>query len=644
MSEITLTVNGRLIKGKSGDTVLAVCRANGIDIPTLCHLEGTDDVGACRLCVVEIQGERRPVPACTYPAREGLVVQTHTPQLEKYRRQILELLFAERNHFCMFCEQSGDCELQALAYRYQMDNVRFEGLFPKMPVDALSKYLAIDHNRCILCGRCVRACRQISGVRTLDFSGRGFQTMVTADIDQPLGESSCTLCGACLQSCPTGAIMNKASMFKGTTKDCRSLPSVCPGCDIGCEINVLVKDNNLVRIEAPELKSPRGALCRIGRFELISESRRRITSPMIRNAAGKLVACSLDEALKTISQKISELDNNISGLVSARCPDETIKKLQTVLQKAKAGENNCVDTLDGADRRTITAAIDKFNTKKTPGIDPDLEVILKSDCILVFGGDIDNGHPVIGNIIRRAVSQNKAKLIIVDAVKDTLPLWSDIWLKVKPGTEKELIDGLTGLLNNGKSKKNYELDKITEQTGVGVSGLNEAAKLLSSADNTFIICGNQISARNDTDTVAGVLHLAQLINKTGKNDLNILFLKQNVNSRGAGKLMSNTRDIKNTAPKALYLLLADDVLNEEWMAWVKCIDFVVLQASYDSPAVELADVVIPSQIWAERAGIYITTDGRKLKTQPVLEPRFGLLSDEQVLQQLARKIKTPDQG
>ena len=158
--------------------------------------------GPAVLCVVEIQGERRPTPACTYPAREGLVVQTHTPQLEKYRRQILELLFAERNHFCMFCEQSGDCELQALAYRYQMDNVRFQGLFPKLPVDTLSKYLAIDHNRCILCGRCVRTCRQISGVRTLDFSGRGFQTMITADIDQPLGESSCTLCGACLQACP----------------------------------------------------------------------------------------------------------------------------------------------------------------------------------------------------------------------------------------------------------------------------------------------------------------------------------------------------------------------------------------------------------------------------------------------------------
>ena len=107
MKEITLTINDRQVKGKEGDTVLEVCQANGIDVPTLCHLEGLSDVGACRMCVVEIERERRPVPSCTYPARDGLVVRTHTEQLERYRRLILELIFTERNHFCMFCEQRG---------------------------------------------------------------------------------------------------------------------------------------------------------------------------------------------------------------------------------------------------------------------------------------------------------------------------------------------------------------------------------------------------------------------------------------------------------------------------------------------------------------------------------------------------------
>jgi formate dehydrogenase major subunit len=175
MNEITLTINGREVKGEKGNTVLEVCQANGIDVPTLCHLDGLSDVGACRMCVVEIEKERRPVPACTYPARDGLVIQTNTERLEKYRRQILELIFTEHNHFCMFCEASGDCELQKLAYRYQMDNVRYPYTFPSLAVDSLSDYLVIDHNRCILCGRCVRACSEVAASYTINFSHRGWK-------------------------------------------------------------------------------------------------------------------------------------------------------------------------------------------------------------------------------------------------------------------------------------------------------------------------------------------------------------------------------------------------------------------------------------------------------------------------------------
>jgi len=135
MSKITLTINDKQVVGQEGDTVLDVCKKNGIDVPTLCHFKGLTDVGACRLCVVEIEKERRPVPSCTYPARDGLVVRTHTEKLEKNRRQILELMFAERNHLCPYCVASGDCELQNLAYKYQMDNVRYELPWPALPVD-----------------------------------------------------------------------------------------------------------------------------------------------------------------------------------------------------------------------------------------------------------------------------------------------------------------------------------------------------------------------------------------------------------------------------------------------------------------------------------------------------------------------------
>ncbi len=649
MPEITLTVNGRLIKGKSGDTVLTICRANGIDIPTLCHLEEMSDVAACRLCVVEIQGERKPTPACTYPARDGLVIQTHTPQLEKYRRQILELMFAERNHFCMFCEQSGDCELQALAYKYQMDNVRFQGLFPALPVDTLSKFLAIDHNRCVLCGRCVRTCRQVAGIRTLDFSGRGYQTMISADIDQPLGESSCTLCGACLQACPTGGILSKPSLYRGITKECQAKKTTCPGCDIGCELKVLVKDNNLVRIESPKLTAPRGALCQTGRFELLKETRSRITSPMVLNADGELENCSLEDAISAIAQKLKESEGVFGGLVSTKNTVEAIRHLQKLI--TSLDKKNFVDTIDGADSRLISSAVIEFNSKQTPVIDPPLENILTADCILIIGADIDSKHPVVGNLVRRAVSQNYAKLITIDTKVSTLSLWTDLWLQPASGTERVLVNGLAKLvLDNSKSSVLkpelvrllglYETDKVTEKTGINQSQLQTAAQMLTQAKNSFIICGSSVPLKGDIDTVTSLLNLAFLLNKnTNENELNILFLKQNVNSRGAWRLGVADRDIKSHRPNGLFLLLGDDTLDTGWLQWLKNIDYLVVQTSYFSPAMEFADVVLPSRTWAEKSGSYVTTDGCSVKTEAILQPRFDVPSDEEILQALAQKIE-----
>jgi formate dehydrogenase major subunit len=286
MKEITLTINGKQVKGREGNTVLEVCEANDIYVPTLCHLEGLTDLGACRMCVVDIEKERRPVPACTYPARDGLVVQTHNEKLEKYRRLILELMFTERNHLCAQCVASGDCELQSLAYKYQMDNARYPYSWPALPVDSVSDYLVIDHNRCILCGRCIRTCDEIVGVHTLDFGYRGWKDMVVADLNQPLGASSCISCGACFQVCPTGAIFSKNSAYKGKPQECQKIRSVCPICGVGCEIEALVKDDRLVRIDSPDITGKRGILCHKGRFAPLCNTNERVRAALVINGRG----------------------------------------------------------------------------------------------------------------------------------------------------------------------------------------------------------------------------------------------------------------------------------------------------------------------------------------------------------------------
>ena len=655
MQEITLTINGQSVKGKSGDTVLQICRANGIDVPTLCHLDGLSDVGACRLCVVDIQSEKKPIPACNYPARDGLVIKTNTPQIERYRKQVLELLFAERNHFCMFCEQSGDCELQKMAYRYQMDNIRFQNLFPKLPVDTLSKFLAIDHNRCILCGRCVRACKEVAALRTLDFGGRGRETMVAADINQPLGESSCTLCGSCFQVCPTGAIINKASAFKGRTTECTSTETICQGCDIGCEIKVLIKDENLVRIETTDRSSPRGALCRIGRFEQLSETRSRITSPMVRDARGELQNCSMDEALTAVAKKFNELGSNCGGLISSRIPGETITRFQKLITGTQ--KSKIVDTLDGKEYRLISSGIRQYaNGAAAPEVDPDIEGLLKADCFVVIGADVDRTNPVIGNLIRRAVNLNHAKLIMIDANRDMLPLWSELWLKPLTGTERVLVNGLAkNVISNRKSLAElkpelfrvlslYENDKVTAKTSVPENQLQEAAKILNASKNCYVVYGNELSAQNDAELVTGLLNLTFLVQNGNGDRLNLIFLKPSINSQGAWDLGVAAKDIKTQQPRGLYLLLSDDYLDKDLLEWIKAIDYLVVQASYHSPVVDVADVILPSPIWAERGGTYVTAGKRALQAHPVLR-QSGLLPDEEILQRLTQKISvTPSRS
>ena len=212
MAAQTFTIDDRLISAEAGSTVLEAARQAGIRIPTLCHLEGLDDVGACRLCLVEIEGSPRLVPACATRVTEGLRIRTATERLHSYRRMILELLFAERNHVCAACVSNGHCELQALAWQHGIDHVRYEYQCPALEVDLSHPQFGMDHNRCILCTRCVRACRDIEGAGTRDVAGRGTNCRIITDLNQPWGESeSCTACGKCVESCPTGALFHRGS-------------------------------------------------------------------------------------------------------------------------------------------------------------------------------------------------------------------------------------------------------------------------------------------------------------------------------------------------------------------------------------------------------------------------------------------------
>ncbi|MFA0747140.1 bidirectional hydrogenase complex protein HoxU [Fervidibacter sp.] len=221
----TLTIDGKEVSAREGETILQVARENGIDIPTLCYLEGLEPIGACRLCLVEVKGINRLVPACVTQVEEGMEVVTNSERLIKYRQMILELLFSERNHTCSVCVVNGHCELQRLAQRLVVTHIRFPYRYPNLPIDASHERFVIDHNRCVLFTRCVRVCDEIEGAHAWDVMGRGINSRIIADLNQPWGTSEvCASCGKCVHVCPTGALSENGKAVAEIEKRRQFLP------------------------------------------------------------------------------------------------------------------------------------------------------------------------------------------------------------------------------------------------------------------------------------------------------------------------------------------------------------------------------------------------------------------------------------
>lgn len=658
MGTIHLTINGKSIIAHQGQTILETCRQYDIHIPTLCHFDGLSDVGGCRLCIVEIEGQRRPVPACTTPVEDGMTVFTATETLHALRRQTLELLFSERNHICPFCPRSGYCELQKLGYEHGIEHVRYNYLFPALPVDNSHPYIAVDHNRCTLCGRCIRACDEWNGAHVLDLDNRGSKTMLIADNGVPMGQSSCVSCGTCLAVCPTGALFEKRSAHWQGRLPLKLTETVCPGCGVGCRINASVRHRQIGELRPAGGPSGNAVLCKKGRFELVNPTAPRISEVRVKRG-NQWIARPLKEVIDECARRLSaapiQVDpNRVISLVSPRLPLETIAACQSFI--TRVASSNRWSILDRSDNTGIKRAL-KIDGQMPPlaGL-RDLE---GSDLILLIGCNLERSQGVIAAYVRRAVLHQGAKLIKVNPVNTWLAHMVDVHVKVERGKDHLVLAAiLKYLIDGGKAKVDIpaelatrlaELDddSITASTGVPAAQLREIADLYAAAARPMIVCSLGVT-RHPAVGLAAAMNLVKATGrKTASGRWRLMELSMGANSTGARLLGAQPLSIEELDPHSAdiaFLILGDDdlVWRRPWLDKLRAVSFVVAMVAREHPAAEVSQVVIPTASWAERAGTFVNLEGRVQKGRRLMEPLSGYVDEAVFFQQLAKAWRGPD--
>ena len=340
---IQLSIDGISIRVTQGTSVLDAARQAGIRIPTLCHLSDLTPEGACRLCLVKIEGARTLTASCAAPATEGMIVSTHTPEVLEARRMVLELLLANHPTDCLSCARNLNCELQSLAAELGIKSQRFSGKQRHYPLDDGNAFIIRDNEKCILCGRCVRTCQELQACDILGFMGRGFDTKLAPAFDTPTHESNCVFCGACVSACPVGALTEKELCREG--RPAEKVRTTCPFCGVGCNFDLNIKDGKIIGVtSSPDSPVNGRLLCVKGRFGVdYVHSPLRLTTPLVRKN-DKLVPASWDEALGIVSKNLSDTrqlhgPDSIAALSSARCTNEENYVMQKFM-RAVIGTNS----------------------------------------------------------------------------------------------------------------------------------------------------------------------------------------------------------------------------------------------------------------------------------------------------------------
>ncbi len=634
---VNLTIDGKQIQVPEGTTVLQAAEAAGIQIPTLCNHPSLKPFGGCRLCLVEVEGARTLQPSCTLPVNEKMVVLTSTAKVKTARKFVLTLIFSDRNHFCPYCQVSGgDCELQNSALDEGMSHWPFQPNWKHYEVDASHPYFVMDHNRCILCQRCVRACGELVGNYTLGIEERGASSMLVADTGLPLGDSSCVACGTCVSVCPTGALIERRSAYQGQEKNLDETKSVCIGCSVGCGITVYSRDNRLVRIlgdwDAPVNG---GVLCKTGRFLPLEEDRERVTSPMVKKD-GKLQPATWEEALETLAAKLKPLagknGDGVAALSSTRLPVEALSLFKQIFVNGLGSE-----MVTSLEEGQPTAVVSAMAEELGHPYETNLDALKNSDCVIAVGVDLAESHMVAGFLVKRNLSKG-TNLILVNPNATQLDAMANLCLKATRGADLDVLKGIQaglvklGLRDGIAIKAEADLAKAAQDTGLSADDLLAAAGMLGISEKPVIVYGKGITAKTAMNT------MRQLVALSKHSGAGLLSIKGEANSLVAAQY-NLEKPFQLNGHQAVFLALGDDTPAQRLEQRLEKAPFLAVQASYISRLTAMADVVLPVEMWAEQEGHYLNLEGRLQKSNRALTSPADVRSNTEALQALAEKLE-----
>jgi formate dehydrogenase major subunit len=705
----TVYIDNVPFKYRDGETILSVMRRHfGKDVvPTLCDAPNLDPFGSCRVCSVDValkeNGPMKAMASCHTPVIENSYIYPESERIQKLRKNIIELVLTDHPLDCLTCEVNNNCELQTVAARVGIRDVRYpEGKnHLDREKDKSHAYMTSDFSKCINCFRCVRACDEVQGELVLNMAGRGFDSHIIKSFNDNFKDSDCVSCGACAQACPTSAISDIFES-KSVAVD-EKIRTVCTYCGVGCNLEVAVKGSKVKSIQAPyDADVNEGHTCLKGRFAFSFYNHPdRLRTPLIKRN-GEFEEATWDEAYDYIAKELTRIKSEhgpdaIAGISSARCTNEENYLMQKFI-RAVIGTNNIDSCARVCHSPTALGMQRTFGTGAATNSIIDLQY---TNCIMVIGANPTDAHPVTGAKLKQFAM--KGTSIVIDPRKTEIARYATYHLQLKPGTNVAMMNMLLyyimaeGLENKqfiedrtegyDEFKKHvmaFDIHELERITGVDKSLVRKAAIAYATAGNAMSFHGLGVTEHSQgTYTVMLIADLAMITGNIGRRGVGVNPLRGQNNVQGAADMGCQPHqgagymDVTNPEYhskyelfynaklplhigykipqmydaaiggklKALWLMGEDNVQTDPNTNHVKqamnSLDLLVVQEIFMTETSKMAHVVLPASSFLEKSGTFTNGERRIQRVNQVVAPIEGTKPDGQIIVDIMNKMGYP---